>query len=168
MSVSVRPGNRLRNWCSSRYLRIPPLHLEFRYPLQHSSHAVSKARPALSTGFSLLTCMAACAPFTPSKSEQHLLPSYYRGCWHEVSRSFLERYRQADQSAFLPSQQEFTFRKTSSSTRRCCVRVSPIAQDSLLLPPVGVWAVSQSQCGRSSSQIGYPSKPWWAVTPPTS
>ena len=26
----------------------------------------------------------------------------------------------------------------------------------------------QFQCGRSSSQTGYPSSPWWAVTPPTS
>ncbi len=34
------------------------------------------------------------APFTPSKSEQRLLPLYYRGCWHRVSRSFLWRYRQ--------------------------------------------------------------------------
>ncbi len=34
------------------------------------------------------------APFTPSKSEQRLLPPYYRGCWHGVSRSFLCRYRQ--------------------------------------------------------------------------
>ncbi len=34
-------------------------------------------------------------PFTPNKSEQHSLPSYYRGCWHEVSRSFLWRYRQS-------------------------------------------------------------------------
>ena len=31
--------------------------------------------------------MAAYAPFTPSKSEQRLLPPYYRGCWHGVSRS---------------------------------------------------------------------------------
>ncbi|KMV77917.1 hypothetical protein HMPREF0979_01154, partial [Coprobacillus sp. 8_1_38FAA] len=53
-------------------------------------------------------------------------------------------------------------------TRRCSVRVSPIAENSLLLPPVGVWAVSQSQCGRSPSQVGYASSPWWAVTPPTS
>ena len=37
-------------------------------------------------------------------------------------------------------------------TRRRCVRLSPIAQYSPLLPPVGVWAVSQSQCGWSSSQ----------------
>ena len=27
---------------------------------------------------------------------------------------------------------------------------------------VGVWAVSQSQCGRSVSQPGYPSSAWWA------
>ena len=31
--------------------------------------------------------LAAYAPFTPSKSEQRLLPPYYRGCWHGVSRS---------------------------------------------------------------------------------
>ena len=33
--------------------------------------------------------------------------------------------------------------------------VAPIAQYSLLLPPVGVWTVSQFQCGRSPSQVGY-------------
>jgi hypothetical protein len=36
---------------------------------------------------------------------------------------------------------------------------------SSLLPPVGVWAVSQSQCGWPSSQTSYGSSPWWAVTP---
>ncbi len=35
-----------------------------------------------------------------------------------------------------------------------------IAKDSRLQPPVGVWAVSQSQCGRPPSQAGYPSLPW--------
>jgi hypothetical protein len=60
----------------------------------------------------------------------------------------------------LPPRQRFTPRRASSRTRRRCVRLSPIAQDSPLLPPVGVWAVSQSQCGRSSSQIGYASSPW--------
>ena len=34
-------------------------------------------------------------------------------------------------------------------------RINAIAQYSPLLPPVGVWAVSQSQCGRSPSQVGY-------------
>ena len=46
-------------------------------------------------------------------------------------------------------------RRPSSLTRHCSVRLSPIAEDSPLLPPVGVWAVSQSQCGRSPSQAGY-------------
>ena len=43
-----------------------------------------------------------------------------------------------------------------------------IVQYSPLLPPVGVWTVSQFQCGRSPSQVGYWSSPWWAVTSPTS
>ena len=44
--------------------------------------------------------------------------------------------------------------------------VAAIDQYSSLLPPVGVWAVSQSQCGGPSSQNPYPSKARWAVTPP--
>src|SRR5699024_5225204 len=68
----------------------------------------------------------------------------------------------------LPQQQSFTNRKPSSLTRRCTVRLSSIADDSLLLPPVAVWAVSQSQCGRSPSQVSYASLPWFAFIPPTS
>jgi hypothetical protein len=56
--------------------------------------AVSDAVPGLSPGISRLTCHAAYAPFTPSDSEQRSGPSYYRGCWHEVSRPFLFRYYQ--------------------------------------------------------------------------
>ena len=44
-------------------------------------------------------------------------------------------------------QQSFTIRRPSSLTRHCSFRVPPIDENSLLLPPVGVWAVSQSQCG---------------------
>ena len=33
-----------------------------------------------------------------------------------------------------------------------CIRLAPIVQYSPLLPPVGVWTVSQFQCGWSSSQ----------------
>ena len=98
-----------------------------------------------------LTCNPAYAPFTPSKSGQRLPPTYYRGCWHVVSRGLFSRYRHF----FRPWSKKFTTRKPSSFTRRCWVRLSPIAQYSPLLPPVGVWAVSQSQCGRSTSQSGY-------------
>ena len=32
------------------------------------------------------TINATCAPFTPNNSEQRSPPTYYRGCWHVVSR----------------------------------------------------------------------------------
>ena len=163
LSVSYGPVNRLRHWCSSQSLRISPLHWEFHLPLLHSSPTVSKAIPTLKAGLSLQTYRAAYAPFTPNHSGQRSPPTYYRGCWHVVSRGFLLCYRH-----FLRHiGQRFTIRKPSSLTRRCWVRVSPIAQYSPLLPPVGVWAVSQSQCGRSPSQVGYRSSTWWAVTSPT-
>ena len=164
LSVSYCPADRLRHRCSSGSLRIPPLHPEFHPPLQCSSLPVRTADPGLSPGLSPHAYRAAYAPFTPSDSGQRSHPLYYRGCWHRVSRCFLSRYRQF----IRPSRQWFTTRRPSSHTRRRCVRLSPIAQDSPLLPPVGVWAVSQSQCGWPSSQTSYPSSPWWAITPPTS
>ena len=94
LSVSISPGRRLRLWCSSRYLRISPLHREFRHPLHYSRQAVSDAVPRLSPGISQPTCESAYTRFTPSKSEQRLHPLYYRGCWHRVSRCLLRRYRQ--------------------------------------------------------------------------
>ena len=93
LSVSIFPDRRLRHRCSSRYLRISPLHREFRDPLSYSSLAVSDALPQLSRGLSHPTYETAYARFTPNNSEQRLHPSYYRGCWHEVSRCFLWWYR---------------------------------------------------------------------------
>ncbi len=94
LSVSIGPGRRLRHWCSSRYLRISPLHREFRDPLPYSSSAVSNALPRLSRGLSHPTYWTAYVRFTPNDSEQRLHPPYYRGCWHGVSRCLLRRYRQ--------------------------------------------------------------------------
>ena len=122
-----------------------------------------KRRYRLSRYISRLTCLPAYAPFTPSNSGQRLPPTYYRGCWHVVSRGFLLGYRHL----FVPEDRGLQSRGPSSLTRRRCIRVSPIVQYPPLLPPVGVWAVSQSQCGRSTSQSGYRSSTWWAVTPPT-
>ena len=93
LSVSCRPESRLRHWCSSIYLRIPPLHMEFHSPLLHSRMTVSDAVPRLSRGLSHQTYHSACARFTPNKSGQRLPPTYYRGCWHVVSRGFLIKYR---------------------------------------------------------------------------
>ena len=150
LSVSHSPEGRFRRRCSSRYLRISPLHREFYFPLHYSRFAVSNAVPGLSPGLSRPTYEPAYTRFTPSKSEQRLHPLYYRGCWHRVSRCLLKRYRHHRgcwPRLIRPSPQSFTTRRPSSLTRRRCVRLSPIAQDSPLLPPVGVWTVSQFQCG---------------------
>ena len=47
----------------------------------------------LSPALLRLTCLPACAPFTPNDSGQRSPPTYYRGCWHVVSRGFLVGYR---------------------------------------------------------------------------
>ena len=95
LSVSSGPESRLRHGCSSRYLRISPLHREFHSPLPHSSTAVTGAGSELSSEISHQTYRTAYAPFTPNDSEQRLPPPYYRGCWHGVSRGFFFRYRQS-------------------------------------------------------------------------
>jgi hypothetical protein len=96
LSVGSGPVGRLRHGCSSRSLRIPPLHREFHRPLPVPRKTVSKAAPELSPGISLQTYLPACARFTPSNSEQRLRPPSYRGCWHGVSRRFLWGYRHSD------------------------------------------------------------------------
>src|SRR5438128_731058 len=45
--------------------------------------------------FSLPTLQTAYEPFTPNNSGQRSHPTYYRGCWHVVSRCFFCRYRHA-------------------------------------------------------------------------
>src|SRR5690606_36925235 len=93
LSVRTSPEIRLRHRCSSTYLRISPLHMEFRSPLLASSLPVSTAKPELSPDLSRQTRQAAYEPFTPNKSGQRLRPTSYRGCWHVVSRRFFCRYR---------------------------------------------------------------------------
>ena len=51
MSVSNGPAERLRNWCSSRDLRLSPLPRDFPLPLPHSSPTVSTAMMELSSTF---------------------------------------------------------------------------------------------------------------------
>ncbi len=53
----------------------------------------------LSLRFIHPTYIPACEPFTPNHSGQRSPPTYYRGCWHVVSRGFLLRYRHARSSS---------------------------------------------------------------------
>ncbi len=61
-------------------------------PLPASSLPVSTADPQLSHGISRQTRQATYELFTPNNSGQRLRPTYYRGCWHVVSRRFFCRY----------------------------------------------------------------------------
>ena len=93
LSVRCSPESRLRLGCSSRYLRISPLLREFHSPLLLSRQEVSTNTPRLSRDLSPWTFLSAYMPFTPNKSEQRLPPTYYRGCWHVVSRGLFLKYR---------------------------------------------------------------------------
>src|SRR5690625_3895874 len=94
LSVSNRPKSRLRHWCYSKYLRISPLHLEFHSSILYSISSVSNDRSHLSCDISHQTYSTACVPFQRNISGQQSRPTYYRGCWHVVSRCFLVKYCQ--------------------------------------------------------------------------
>ena len=109
-SVSCRPETRLRHRYSSAYLQISPLHAEFQSPLLHSSLTVCKPYSKLSFGILTHTCKTTYMPFTPSDSEQRLPPTYYRGCWHVVSRGLFVWYRH--QSVFPLRTLFFPYKRT--------------------------------------------------------
>ena len=92
LNVRFTPGGCFRHWYSFRYLRISPLHLKFYLPLMISSMKVSYGFSWLSQEISHKTFQATYGPFTPNDSGQHLPPTYYRGCWHVVSRDLFLRY----------------------------------------------------------------------------
>src|SRR3989475_5827926 len=110
MSVKGGPADRFRHWCSFRYLRILPLHRKFHPPLPPSSSGVPTGSSRLGREISPWASEAACVRFTPSKSGQRSQPTYYRGCWHVVSRCLFLRYRRVsslrkevyDPKAFIP------------------------------------------------------------------
>ncbi|RGB21528.1 hypothetical protein C1646_748743 [Rhizophagus diaphanus] len=62
--------------------------------MHHLSPLSPKGKLCLHSGQWDVKTWTACARFTPNNSGQRLPPTYYRGCWHVVSRGFLIRYRQ--------------------------------------------------------------------------
>ena len=152
MSVRATPGDRFRHWCSSRYLRISPLHREFRLPLIASSPAVSPDRSGLGPEISQETYRTTCGPFTPSDSGQRSQPTYYRGCWHVVSRCLFARYRPYssltkevyDPKAFFPH---------AASLPQACAHWAKFPAAASRRSG----GRSQSPSGRTSSHSGYPS-----------
>ena len=81
----------------------------------------------LSPELSHRTWRPACAPFTPNDSEQRSPPTYYRGCWHVVSRGL---FRAFPESLIPPPEKSFTTSRPSSLTRRRSIRLPSIVEDS--------------------------------------
>src|SRR5699024_8278170 len=101
--------------------------------LPTSSMPVSTAKPKLSPGLSQQTRHTAYELFTPNNSGQRSDPTYYRGCWHVVSRSLFPTYRQPGEHPEPALVVKEVYNpKAVIPTRRRCVRLSPIAQDSPL------------------------------------
>ena len=145
-SLSVRnvPERRLRHRPSSRSLRISPLHREFRAPLPSSSPAVPSDFSRLSLKISQRAYRTAYAPCTPSKSGQRSLPTYYRGCWHVVSRSFLSGYRPYS-SPLTAVYNPKTFIPHAASLRQafahCAIFLTAASRRSLARVAVPVWLI---------------------------
>ena len=76
---------------------------------KYSFHPITGLSPELLRQTDIPTC----APFTPNNSGQRLPPTYYRGCWHVVSRGFLVRYRHLKPifsvSTFVPDNRALRF-----------------------------------------------------------
>ena len=64
--------------------------------------AVSNALSRLSLEISHPTYHTTYTPFTPSESEQRLPHTYYRGCWHVISRGLFLRYRHRSVISYQP------------------------------------------------------------------
>ncbi len=149
-SVGNRPESCLRHRGTSQYLRIPPLLCEFRSPLLHPSRTVSQDLPGLSPGISQMTYQPPRHPLRPVIPDNACIPRLTAA----AGTKFADAYSWSTvirwafpPNLILPPEKGFTTRKPSSPTRCRWIGLSSIVQYSPLLPPVGVWAVSQSQCG---------------------
>ena len=153
LSVSYSLVSCLRYRCSGRSLSISPLHRPFRLPHQYSSFAVSIAPRQLSCRISQLTYKAAYAPFKPNKSGQRLPPTYYRGCWHVVSRGLFLWYLQCPtHGPFIPREKQFTTQKAfflhaawlDQARTHCPIFPTAASRRSLARISVPVWGINLS------------------------
>ena len=106
----------------------------------------------MSPAFSQQTRQAAYEPFTPNNSGQRSRPTYYRGCWHVVSRRFFDAYPQPRQTEPCPAPKGVYNPKASiphaASLHQACAHcaISPTAASrrSLGRISVPVWPTTLS------------------------
>ena len=109
----------------------------------------------LSQELSAQTERTACGRFTPSNSGQRSSPTYYRGCWHVVSRGLFPRYRPSSslgKAVYTPKSVLLHAALLHQGCPHCGKFLTAASRRSL--------GRSQSQCGCSSSQTSYRSQPW--------
>ena len=88
--------------------------------------------------------MTACARFTPNNSGQRLPPTYYRGCWHVVSRDLFLGYRPYssprkavyDPKAFIPHAASLR-----QAFAHCAIFLTAASRRSLARVAVPVWLI---------------------------
>src|SRR5690606_41341830 len=73
--------------------RIPTTHHVCHTPVPRYRLTVPSAGPMFMLVLAQQTRQTDYELFTPNNSGQRLRPSYYRGCWHVVSRRFFCKYR---------------------------------------------------------------------------
>ena len=123
-------------------------------PAAAPCRVAATADPGLSPGLSPDLARPPTRPLRPVIPDNARTPPYYRGCWHGVSRCFLTWYRQASRnSLFAPGNRGLRAEALPPPRGVAASAVGPL-RDPPLLPPVGVWAVSQSQC-----VAGHPLRP---------
>ena len=107
----------------------------------------------LSCRISPLTYGTAYAPFKPNKSGQRLPPTYYRGCWHVVSRGLFLWYLQCPaHGPFIPREKQFTTQKAfflhaawlDQSCNHCPIFPTAASRRSLARISVPVWGTNLS------------------------
>ena len=121
---------------------------KFRSPLPDSKRGSIQCRLGVEPQVSR-TYQAAYTRFTPNDSGQRSPPTYYRGCWRVIvgaSSGGTVTPWAINPEASSPLK-EFYNPKTFFPHAALLRQAFAHCADSPLLPPVGVWAVSQSQCG---------------------
>ncbi len=103
----------------------------------------------MSPGFSHPTRQTAYELFTPNNSGQRLHPTYYRGCWHVVSRCFFCRYSHLAASSLLKEvYNPKAFVPHAASLRQafahCAIFPTAASRRSLGRVSVPVWPVALS------------------------
>ncbi len=116
-------------------------------PLPTSSRPVSTADPQLSCGLSRQTRPATYELFTPNNSGQRLRPTYYRGCWHVVSRRFFCRYTSTSsllKEVYNPKAVTPHAASLRQASAHCAIFPTAASRRSLGRVSVPVWPVALS------------------------